>query len=63
MPSVSIPVETSRPVLGHLTINEVIEGPPCFDPDPLAEVNSRPVRASSGTCERVSWFDDTVPAR
>jgi len=56
-------VETSRPVLGHLTINEVIEGPPCFDPDPLAEVNSRPVRASSGTCERVSWFDDTVPAR
>jgi hypothetical protein len=33
MPSVSIPVETSRPVLGHLTVKEVIEGaPPCVDP-------------------------------
>jgi len=50
MPSVSIPVETSRPVLGHLTIKEVIAGGlPFLTPVPLAKVNPQSERASSGT--------------
>jgi hypothetical protein len=51
MPSVSMRVESSRPVAGHLTIKEVMRGSPFrVIPHPTREVNARPSRAVKRNC-------------